>query len=126
MGTDHVELGEGTLYFDDTAVPFKEGIVERPVDLNDIENPGTYITKTANAFNEFTVTLDSCTLSWMFWFKVSGAWNHLKTTCPNRRVAHLMEYGKNDKIRRKNFRRACKMLSRAMTKEIRREENDTR
>lgn len=39
------------------------------------------------------------------WYKAVGLWDWVRSNCPNRRVAHLMKYGKNRRIRHKNFRR---------------------
>lgn len=40
-------------------------------------------------------------------FKVFGIWNWVLKNCPNRRVKYLMRYGKNKRVRYKNFKRAC-------------------
>lgn len=100
MRTDNVELGEGTLYFGDTAVPVKEGVVEF-TDLNDIEETGTYIVKTASSC-EFTATGN---------FNPSMIWTYdIIRACPNRRVRHLIINNKKAKVVKKNFRRAIKLL----------------
>lgn len=50
----------------------------------------------------------TCTIHWdrvMFW-KLTGLWDYVIKYCPNRRLAHLVKYGKNRRVRVKNFYRA--------------------
>jgi len=46
---------------------------------------------------------------YLFW-KVAGLWDWAFLNCPNRRVAHLMKYGRTARIRRKNFNRALNIM----------------
>lgn len=48
--------------------------------------------------------------------KISGALDWLIEYCPNRRVTHLMKYGKNDNVRYKNARRAVKLIAKEVIK----------
>lgn len=100
MRIDNVELGEGTLYIDGLEVAVREGMAEG-TDLNEIENPGTYIVKTASSC-EFTATGN---------FDPSMIWTYdIIRACPNRRVRHLILTNKKPKVVKKNFRRAIKLL----------------
>lgn len=42
---------------------------------------------------------------------VIEVWDWVLEKCPNRRVKHLMTYGKNERIRRKNFKHAVRLIS---------------
>ena len=44
------------------------------------------------------------------WLKLLGVYDSVISTCPNKKVVHLALYGKNKKIRKKNFHRAIKIL----------------
>lgn len=48
--------------------------------------------------------------------QISGALDWIIEYCPNRRVTHLMKYGKNDNVRHKNIRRAIKLIVKEVTK----------
>jgi hypothetical protein len=43
--------------------------------------------------------------------KVSGLWDWVLKNCPNRRVKYLMRYGKNERVRYKNFKHACRLIA---------------
>ena len=51
-----------------------------------------------------------------FW-EIVGLIDWTYTYCPNRKVANLMRYGKNKKIRNKNFHRAVRLIGRLVDKE---------
>ena len=48
-------------------------------------------------------------------YKLIGVWDWVYKYCPNRRVAHLMRCGKNDRIKRKNFYRGMHILGVLLT-----------
>lgn len=60
---------------------------------------------------EFTATVK---LNRLTFYKLIGLWDWVMKYCPNRRLVHLMNYGKNPRTRDKNFCRAlnatCKMI----------------
>lgn len=60
-------------------------------------------------FNEATLT---CTIkfNWNTLYKLTGFYDWVVNNCPNRRVAHLVKYGKNTRIKKKNFFRAIKEI----------------
>lgn len=53
-------------------------------------------------------------LNRMVWAKLTGLWDWARYNCPDKRVKHLMKYGKNDRIKWKNFKRAIKMIGRIL------------
>nr|DAU88550.1 MAG TPA: hypothetical protein [Caudoviricetes sp.] len=56
----------------------------------------------------FTVTVNVNRISLL---KVSGIWDWVFENCPDRRVKHLMTYGKNERVRYKNFKHASRLIS---------------
>ena len=44
-------------------------------------------------------------------WKLSGIYNWVIDNCHNRRVVNLIKYGKNIKVRKKNFNRALKIIA---------------
>lgn len=94
----------GYLYIDDLEVPVTSA------DLNDIEAPGIYEYTLQCGPQEFTFTSIYSNLNWMLFLKLCGAWNVVVEACPNKRVRHLIKYGKNEKIIKKNFHRAIRLI----------------
>lgn len=43
--------------------------------------------------------------------KLIGLWDWTRKYCPNKRVVHLMNHGKNHKVRYKNFLRALRIIA---------------
>lgn len=43
-------------------------------------------------------------------WKLLGIYSWVIDNCHNRRVVHLIEHGKNNKVRKKNFNRAVKLI----------------
>lgn len=43
-------------------------------------------------------------------YKLCGIWDWVLMYCPDRRVVHLAKYGRTERVRRKNFNRAIKIL----------------
>ena len=61
----------------------------------------------------FTATLNTkIDMLWMA--KLFGIWQWVYDLCPNRRVIHLAQYGKNKRVKIKNFKRACRITAKAM------------
>lgn len=52
----------------------------------------------------------------MLFYKLTGVWDWVIKNCPNRRVVHFMRYGKNDRIKEKNFKRAMRILGKELRK----------
>lgn len=47
-------------------------------------------------------------------FKFIGLWDWAIKNCPNKRVVHLMRYGKNNKVKMKNFRRSLRIIEKVL------------
>ena len=63
------------------------------------------ITWTSPCSCEFSVKWNKYLL-----YKSMGLWDWVADNCPNRRVAHLIEYGKTERVRNKNFKRGLHIL----------------
>ena len=59
----------------------------------------------------FTATLAVDKLDF---YKFIGLYTWVTDYCPNRRVVHLIKYGKTKRVREKNFRRACRILEKEL------------
>ena len=103
-----LELGSGSFYIlNDNETPKKLGEVknvevgERADDISDFVVPVTGMEATFEAW---------CTISKDFVLALLGIRDSVLHLCPNKKVVHLVLYGKNKKIRKKNFHRAIKIL----------------
>lgn len=96
-------IGEGKLYINGELLG--EGVPDLDCDYYEVvdEYVKENITYRLTDSMEFT-----CTTHWdkvIFW-KLTGLWDYVIQYCPNRRLAHLVKYGKNRRVRVKNFYRA--------------------
>ena len=114
MGEDKIELGTGTLYFIGPEGPSPlgcvyEGTVE-PTRIEEApEGDGVYIR--GNIFEEITLSIQLTAESARgLAAAFVGLTDAMYTLCPNNRVVHLAKYGKKERTRKKNRRRACKIL----------------
>ena len=53
-------------------------------------------------------------------YKLIGLYDWICTNCPNRRVVHLMKYGRTRRIRYKNLTRALRIIGKVLEKGERR------
>lgn len=66
-----------------------------------------------NWSGETTMTA-TCKINRMAFYKFIGLWDWAIENCPNKRVVHLMRYGKNRKIKMKNFRRSLWIIEKVL------------
>ena len=52
-----------------------------------------------------------CDIPYILMLKLVGIWDYAYTYCPSRRVRHLMVYGKNDRVKIKNYRHAMNLIN---------------
>lgn len=50
----------------------------------------------------------------MAFYKFIGLYDWAVENCPNKRVAHLMKHGKNNKVKMKNFRRSLRIIEKVL------------
>lgn len=64
----------------------------------------------------------TCTFNVKFnpitFYKITGVYDYAYKYCPNRRVAHLMRFGKNWKVRRKNMFRAIDIIGHMLNRKF--------
>lgn len=93
----------GVLYLGDTEIPVKDFTCTKE-----------WAESTQYVYNldsgEFSFTITNPNWTRMLFLKLCGVWQAVVDMCPNRKVAHLIRYGKNDKIRKKNFNRAIRLI----------------
>lgn len=61
----------------------------------------------------FTMTA-TCKINRYAFYKIIGLYDWAIENCPNKRVVHLMRYGKNDKVKMKNFRRSLRIIEKVL------------
>lgn len=81
-------------------------------DADDIES----LYKYDCIYNNDASISSECKVDRMMLYKICGVYNFVIKYCPNRRVAHLIKYGKNERVRIKNFNRALMILNKMIYK----------
>lgn len=108
MGEKNFELGAGTLYFNGMEVDVDSGEAE----MTFTEESDDIPVKPMSMTGELSFTT-KCTFNKWTLYKLTGIYKAVINGCPNRRVAHLIKYGKNDRVKHKNFNRAVKIINEA-------------
>lgn len=105
-----VKMVEGSKFYID-GCEFK-GISDFSVEEETI---GEYVKQnTVISFKDsFTMTA-TCKINRKNFYKVIGLYDWVIENCPNKRVVHLMKYGKNDKVKMKNFRRGIRIIEKVL------------
>lgn len=112
MGEKDFELGAGTLYFKDMEMDV--GYAEM-TGIGVVEEVNTPKILSVDLSGELSFTT-KCTFNKWTLYKLTGIYKAVIDGCPNRRVAHLIKYGKNDRVRHKNFNRAVKIINESCLK----------
>ena len=111
MGEENIKLSDYTFYiegkeFGPTRIePFECNVDEVCEEHRD--EIFTVIDMNSEFTGEVTFTMIFNTEQ--FW-KLTGLWDWVYQSCPNRRVRHLMKYGKTKRVREKNFKRALHIV----------------
>ena len=110
MGEKDFELGAGTLYFKDmemdvgyaemTGIEVVEEVDTPQILSIDLSGEASFTTKCV--FNKWAL------------YKLFGMYDMVINCCPNRRVVHLVKYGKNDRVKHKNFKRAVRIIDKEL------------
>jgi len=103
-------LEEGTIYIDGCeakGIEAFESSYDEDMARDYVLDNMQYVRKPDTA--EITLT---CKMNKIIFLKLIGIWDWALKYCPNRRVVHLMQFGKNNKIKIKNFYRAMKIIAR--------------
>ena len=112
MDTENVKLSDGVLYIEgkelgqclieDFECDFAHTIEEYKDEIFKIET-----------IDEANLTCTMIFDTEQFW-KLTGLYEWVYQSCPNRRVRHFMKYGKTKRIRKKNFKRALRIVGRLL------------
>lgn len=104
-----INLNSGTLY-----IQKQDGSYEHFGEVADAEvtSSDTYdIPEYIQSINQPEFTFEFVTkVQKDLWLKLLGVYDSVISACQNKKVVHLVLYGKNEKIRKKNFHRAIKIL----------------
>lgn len=104
----NIEFGPGTLYIEGKPIA---GIESFECDVHEVceEHRNEIFKFTQKDAITFTVTMNK-----LAFCKLTGLYDWVCNNCPNRRVVHLIKYGKNRRVRWKNFRRALRIIGREL------------
>lgn len=85
----------------------------------DFEAPYEYLKEnTIVKWNDdFTLTA-TCKFSRTTYYKLLGLWGWVIENCPNKRVVHLMRYGKNDKVKMKNLWHGLRIIEKILSRGV--------
>lgn len=74
------------------------------------------IVMSCDGFRELTgtISIDKITM-----FKLTGLWYWAMYNCPNKKLVKLMKYGKNARVKMKNFKRAIKEIGKHIVEDKR-------
>lgn len=109
---ENIVIGPGQLY-----IGGYEGgpveITEFRCDLDEVfyEHRNKFLT----ILNTDEVTLTTTVkFNKLAFYKITGLWNWVYLNCPNRRVRHLMKYGKTRRVQLKNYARALHIIGKVI------------
>lgn len=106
MGTRNRDLDNVTL--DDCVITLNP---DRVADIPSLEDDVDECKKNAMKLVYESIELTGTVyLDPFLFYKLMGVYDWVLTYCPNKRVVHLVKYGKNDRVRFKNFWRAYMIL----------------
>ena len=66
------------------------------------------------SWNDCSTMTVTCKINRMALYKFIGLYDWAIENCPNKRVVHLMRYGKNNKVKMKNFRRSLRIVEKVL------------
>lgn len=114
MGDD-ANLFEGGLYIN--GVEIGPGIPDFECSAEDLKNEFDKNMKfNLDPHGEFTTTIN-IKIDFIFVAKLLGIYQWVLDNCPNRKVIHLMMYGKNKRVKIKNLKRALRITAEHSFKE---------
>ena len=116
MGTKSpYTLGPGEIYIDDHVFKacgsVEMGIPDVTADLDEIKDDVR-----TNVFTNEAVLRGYIKVPEFWAYKLTGLYNWIIDYCPNRRVVHLIKYGKTARVREKNFWRGLRILQKELSK----------
>lgn len=79
------------------------------------EKINEYVKKsTVISFKDCLTMTATCKINRMTFYKFIGLYDWAIENCPNKRVVHSMRYGKNNKVKMKNFRRSLRIIEKVL------------
>lgn len=112
-----IELGSGTLYIKNSDGSYEHlgEIANAEVTSSEVYDTSQYI----NRINDPEISFEiECEIPKKLWLLLTGVLECIIKCCPNKKVVHLTLNGKNKKIRKKNLKRAIKILERMWNDQI--------
>lgn len=120
MPPKNVSLGPGSIFIE--GCEFKgiiegcefKGISDFNADMSAVEEyVKDEVTKVLYSPGTGTLTT-TVRLSKILIMRICGMWDWVIENCPNKRVVHLIRYGKDAKVRWKNFQRGMHIIAKEL------------
>lgn len=109
MGEDNIKLGPGTVYIN--GIEFVGNVTSYSFDDHMDECVEHIKENTRLVYNESGELTFKTKVNKINMFKIMGLWDWIRENCPNRRIKHLIKYGKNKRVRLKNLKRAVHLIA---------------
>ena len=106
MGENSINLGEGQLYIDGNAFSgrLETASVEAPADAEEFKGKATSLTGLAASFEAVAEISRAAMIAML------GLENAVALQCHNSRVRHLVRHARKHRTKKKNIRRAFKII----------------
>ena len=109
MGEKNLELSTGTFYIN--GQEYNGALTDYDFE-NYREDTESYLKENMvlRMYDPCELTITS-TVNRILLLKIGGIWYWVLENCPDRRVKHLMMYGKNERVQYKNYLHACRLIT---------------
>lgn len=113
MGEKNIQLGTGTFYINGTEF-IGTGVADYTYEDYEDETVNYLMSKGSFKIDSQGELAGTFKVNRITLWKVMGLWDWVIKSCPNRRVVHLMQFGKTRRVKLKNFNRAIHILGSIM------------
>lgn len=111
-----IEYGIGTVYFNDSPMAIGH-ITDYLIEPEDFDKACTDFVLKHMSFDPVTLSC-SLKINRLMLLKFMGFWQWALDWCPSKRVVHLMKYGKNARVKVKNYDRAVELIAKEACKYV--------
>ena len=109
MPIKDTEWSFGEVYIDGVCIGTAKDIYIESFEP-DHEAVADYVRTLTPVWDDYTLTFDIKPIKYITMLKLIGLWKWVADNCPNKRIVHLMNYGKSARIRMKNYNRAIQEI----------------
>ena len=108
----------------ESGIEFGSGIGTLYIDGKPLAGIESFECNTEEVYNEhrdeiFKICTNDCftftvKMNVKAFYKLTGLYDWVCNSCPNRRVAHFIKYGKTSRVQQKNFKRALRIIGKIL------------